>query len=54
MIGNTDSYSRILNDENSMELIVDYNNMAVGLTMFNAEKDANAKYSAAKKVEEAA
>ena len=52
--GTTSSYSRILNDEKSMELIVDYNNMAVGLEMLNAEKDANAKESATKKVEEAA
>ena len=36
-----------------MELIVDYNNMAVGLTMLNAEKYANAKESADKNVEEA-
>ena len=36
-----------------MELIVDYNDMSVGLAMLNAEKCANAKDSAAKKVEEA-
>ena len=54
MTGNTNSYSRILNDEKSMELIVDYNDMAVGLAMLNAEKDANAKESEAKEVEEAA
>ena len=54
MTGNTNSYSRILNDKNSTELIVDYNNMAVGLAMLNAEKDVNSKGSAAKKVEEAA
>ena len=51
---NTNSYSIILNDEKSMELIVDYKNMALGLEIFNAEKYANAKESAAKKVEEAA
>ena len=54
MNGNTDSYSRTLKDKKSMELIVDYNYMAVGLAMLNAEKDANSKESAAKKLEEAA
>ena len=54
MTGNTNSYSRILNNEKSMELIVDYNNMAVGLEMLNAEKYVNAKELAANKVEEAA
>ena len=53
MTGNTNSYSRILKSEKSMELIVDYNNMAVGLAMLNAENDENAKESEAKKVEEA-
>ena len=37
-----------------MKLIVDYKDMDVGLEMLNAEKDANAKESAATKVEEAA
>ena len=46
--------SRILNDEKSMELIVNYNDMAVGLATLNAEKDVNAKDYSAKKVEEAA
>ena len=54
MIGNTNSYSRILNDEKSMEIIVDYNDMSVGLEMLNVEKDANAEESAAKKAREAA
>ena len=54
MTGNTNRYSRILNDEKSMELIVDYNDMAVGLATLNAEKDVNAKDLSAKKVEEAA
>ena len=53
MTGNTNSYSRILGNEKSMELIVDYNDMAVGLAMLNAEKDANAKESSDKKVDEA-
>ena len=43
MTGNTNVYSRDLNDENSMDLIVDYNDMAVGLEILNAEKDVNAK-----------
>ena len=54
MTGNTNSYSRIINYKKSMELIMDYNDMSVGLEMLNAEKDANAKESADKKVEEAA
>ena len=37
-----------------MELIVDYNDMDVGLAMLNTEKYVNAKELAAKKVEEAA
>ena len=37
-----------------MELIVDYSDMAVVLAVLNADKDANAKESSAKKVEEAA
>ena len=37
-----------------MELIVDYNDMAVGLEILNADKYVNAKELAAKKVEEAA
>ena len=53
MAANINSYSRILNDEKSMELILGYNDMAVGLAMLNAEKDANTKESAAKRVEEA-
>ena len=53
MNGNTNSYSRILNGEKSMELLVDNNDMAVVLAILNAEKDMNAKELAAKKVEEA-
>ena len=52
MTRDTNIYSRILNDENSMELIVDYNDMAVGLAMLNAKKDVNANLSASKKMEE--
>ena len=52
MTGNTNSYSRILNYKKSMELILDYNDMSVGLAMLNAEKETNAKESEAKKVEE--
>ena len=54
MTGNTNSYSIILNNDNSMKLIVDYNDMDVGLAMLNSQKDANAKESEAKKVKEAA
>ena len=50
MTGNINTYSRILNDNKSMEIIVDYNNMSVGLEMLNMEKEANAKESTAKKV----
>ena len=53
MTWNINSYSRILNNDKSMELIVDYNDMFVGLEMSNAEKYVNAKELAAKKVEEA-
>ena len=42
MTGNTNSYSRIINNNKSMELIVDYNDMAVGVAMSNTEKDMNA------------
>ena len=52
--GNTNIYSRILNNEKSMELLVDYNDLALGLAMLNTEKYANTKESAAKKVGEAA
>ena len=52
MTGNTNIYSRILNDEKSMELIVDYNDMSVVLAMLNADKYANVKDLAAKKVDE--
>ena len=52
MTGNTNIYLRILKDKKSMELIVSYNDMTVGLAMLNEEKDTNAKESAAKKVEE--
>ena len=53
MTGNTNSHSRTLNDEKSMELILDYNNMTKGLAMLNSEKEENSKESAAKKVEKA-
>ena len=53
MTGITKSYSTILKDKKSMELIVDYNNMAVWLTMMNAKKDVNDNELAAKKVEKA-
>ena len=42
-ISNTNSYSIILNDKKSMELIVDYNDMDVGLEILNVEKYVNAK-----------
>ena len=54
MTGNNTIYSRILNNEKNMELIVDYNDMAVELATLNAEKGANAKYLSDEKVEEAA
>ena len=43
MTGNTNRYSRILNNKKSMKLFVDYNNIAVELAMLNAEKYANTK-----------
>ena len=42
-----------MNDEKGRENIQDYNDMAVGLVMMNAEKYAKKKYSTAKRVEEA-
>ena len=54
MTGNIKSYSRILNDQKGPEKIKNYNNMAVGLEMMNADKDAKTKDSAANRVEEAA
>lgn len=51
--GNINSYSRILNTEESLEKFQDYNNLSAGLGMINAEKDAKAKEAAAKKIEEA-
>ena len=37
-----------MNDKKGLEKIQDYNNMAVGLAMINADKDTNTKNSAAK------
>ena len=51
--GNINSYSRILNNEESLEKFQDYNDLSAGLGMMNTEKDAKAKEAAAKKVEEA-
>ena len=41
-------HSIIMNDKKGLENIQDYNDMAVGLAMINAEKDTNTKDSAAK------
>ena len=54
MTGNTNRYSWILNDEKSIELIVDYNDMAVGLVILNTEKYSNVKELEDKNMEEAA
>ena len=54
MTGNIKSYSRILNDQKGSEKIQNYNNMALGLEMMNADKDSKTKDSAAKRVQEAA
>ena len=50
MTGNIKSYSRIMNDKKGPEKIQDYNNMAVGLEMMNADKDTKTKDSAEKRV----
>jgi hypothetical protein len=52
--GNINSYSRILNDAGSMEMMQDYNGLAASLAMMNSEKDEIKAKSAAKKAEEAA
>jgi hypothetical protein len=45
--GNINSYSRIMNDKASMELINDYNGLAASLAMMNAEKDKKKTKAAA-------
>lgn len=52
--GNINSYSRILNNDKSMEMVQDYNGLAASMAMMNAEKDEIKAKSAAKKAEEAA
>ena len=46
----TPKKSRIFNTKKIPKLIQDYNNMALGLTILNTEKDTNLQESAAKKV----
>lgn len=52
--GNIGSYSAILNTEENLEMVKDYNNLAASLGMLSAEKDAKSEESAKKKKEEAA
>jgi len=47
--GNINSYSRIMNGEESMELVNDYNGLAASLAMMNAEKDEKKQKAAAEK-----
>jgi hypothetical protein len=47
--GNINSYSRIMNDKASMELINDYNGLSASLAMMNAEKDEKKTKAAAEK-----
>ena len=54
MNGNIGSYSAILNGKKELEMVQDYNNLAVSIGMLNAEKDTKAKETAKKKLEEAA
>lgn len=50
ILGNINSYSRIMNDKaRSMELISDYNGLAASLAMMNAEKDEKKAKAAAEK-----
>ena len=39
MAGNINSYSKILNNEESLEWITGYNSMTVGTAMVNIERD---------------
>lgn len=54
MTGNIASFSAILNDPKKLELIEDYNDVAVSLEMYNAEKEVMAEASKKKKSNEAA
>ena len=54
MTGNINSYTRILNSEERLEQITDYNDLAVGISMINAERDKKSMENATKKKEEAA
>ena len=47
--GNINSFSRIMNDKASMELINDYNGLAASLAMMNTEKDEKKTKAAAEK-----
>ena len=52
--GNIGSYSAILNSEENLEAVKDYNALAASLGMLNAEKDEKAKAAAQKKKDDAA
>ena len=52
--GNIGSYSAILNSEEKLEAVKDYNALAASLGMLNAEKDEKAKAAAQKKKDDAA
>lgn len=52
--GNIGSYSAILNSEDNLKKLQDYNDLAASIGMLNAEKDASKEASNKKKEEEAA
>jgi len=52
--GNIGSYSAILNSDDKLQNLKDYNDLSASVAIYNAEKDAKAKASSKKKAEEAA
>ena len=53
VIGNIGSYSAILNSEDNLKKLKDYNDLVESIGMLNAEKDASKEASNKKKEEEA-
>ena len=54
MMGNINSYSRILNNEESLERIAEYNDLVVGISMINSEKGKKVMENTTKNWDEAA
>ena len=51
--GNINIYSRIMNNEENMELVNNYNGLAASLAMMNAEKDEKKAKAVAEKMKTA-